>query len=123
MLKQSVKYLIRPLAFLSKRLHIGFKGNQKYMTTKLARQLRAARLRMGFTLRDVEKKSGKKITNAYLSQLEHGAHADPSPKKLRAICDVLKLSYIDIMIAAGYLNQQELRAFSLTGLRMVECRK
>jgi transcriptional regulator with XRE-family HTH domain len=41
-------------------------------------KLKARRLELGFTLRDVERITNGQVSNAYLSQLENGKIAQPS---------------------------------------------
>jgi transcriptional regulator with XRE-family HTH domain len=62
--------------------------------------LRNARKVKGVTQRDVEKKT--KISNAYLSQLESGSVAEPSPHILHKLAGYYGLSYAHLMAAAGY---------------------
>jgi len=62
--------------------------------------LAASRKRSGLTLRDVEAHTG--ISNAYLSQLENGKIAEPSPTILHKLCTVYKSSYSTALRLAGY---------------------
>ena len=54
------------------------------------------------SLRAVEVATG--ISNAYLSQLERGEAAKPSPDKLHALAKFYEVPYTDLMRAAGYLQ-------------------
>ncbi len=56
------------------------------------------------TLRQVEEATAKEVSNAYLSQLEKGKIAKPSPNVLHAIAEVYKTSYEDLMERAGYFT-------------------
>jgi repressor LexA len=56
--------------------------------------------------RDIEKRCG--VSNSYLSQLENGQRGIPSPDILKKLAPVLKVSYEDLMIAAGYLSPSPL---------------
>jgi transcriptional regulator with XRE-family HTH domain len=67
--------------------------------------LRAARLRKGLSLRQVETRTS--ISNGYLSQLETGKTAQPSPHILRKLSDLYGVAYASIMTAAGYAGQSE----------------
>ncbi len=71
------------------------------MNKKLAEELRRTRETKGFSLREVEKVT--KISNAYLSQLEHGNASNPSPKILHKLADFYNVPYESLMDAAGYL--------------------
>lgn len=69
----------------------------------LGDRLRAARVGKGMSLRDVEKATGKAITNGYLSLLETGAVKAPSPRHLQQLAAVLDVPYAELMGLAGYL--------------------
>lgn len=64
-------------------------------------QLRKA---AGLTLRQVEEKTERDVSNAYLSQLENDKIAKPSPNILEALATIYKTSYTDLMRRAGYLS-------------------
>src|SRR5207245_9188948 len=66
----------------------------------LARLLRRGRKMRGLSLRSVEEATG--ISNAYLSQLEHGRFRQPSPIVLHKLCALYKISYTNAMRLAGY---------------------
>jgi transcriptional regulator with XRE-family HTH domain len=55
------------------------------------------------TLRDVEEATGGEVSNAYLSQLEHGKISKPSPNVLHALARVYVVSYEVLMEKAGYI--------------------
>lgn len=63
--------------------------------------LRAAK---GLTLREVEEATGKEVSNAYLSQLEHGRISKPSPNILYSLASVYGVSYEMLMEKAGYVT-------------------
>ena len=67
---------------------------------RLGKLLRDARRANGLTLRDVEERTG--VSNAYLSQLEHGRIRQPSPVVLHQLSDAYKLPYEDLLDSAGY---------------------
>ena len=77
------------------------------------------RKRKGLTLRDVE--SQVAISNAYLSQLENGKIAEPSPTLLHKLCSLYKASYTTALQLAGYpvprglARPQRLEALSRMG--------
>jgi transcriptional regulator with XRE-family HTH domain len=66
----------------------------------LGRFLRAARDQRGLSLRSVEEATG--ISNAYLSQLEHGRIRQPSPVVLYRLTEQYGVSYSEAMHHAGY---------------------
>ena len=57
------------------------------------------------TLREVEAASG--VSNAYLSQLEHGKIEKPSPHILHKLAAVYRIAYESLMEKAGYLLSGE----------------
>ena len=74
------------------------------MSEQLAQELRRIREISGSSLRAVEKATG--ISNAYLSQLEHGSAKNPSPKKLAKLAEFYQVPYEMLMELAGYLGNQ-----------------
>jgi transcriptional regulator with XRE-family HTH domain len=54
-------------------------------------------------LRQVEEASQKAVSNAYLSQLENGKIAQPSPNVLNTLADLYGIEYMTLMQLAGYL--------------------
>lgn len=72
---------------------------------QLLRRLRASKTEDGrpATLRVVSAKTG--ISNAYLSQLESGEAARPSPEKLHALADYYEVPYESLMREAGYIRR------------------
>lgn len=68
---------------------------------RLASELKQLREVHGYSLRQVEEATG--VSNAYLSQLERGAAARPSPHKLAKLADFYKVAYEQLMELAGYL--------------------
>jgi transcriptional regulator with XRE-family HTH domain len=65
--------------------------------------LRKARQDVNMTLRDVEEATEKEVSNAYLSQLEGGKIAKPSPHILYTLSTVLGVAYESLMERAGYI--------------------
>ena len=66
------------------------------------------------TLRDVEEATSKEVSNAYLSQLENGKIAKPSPNVLHALATVYSISYAKLMERAGYINPSATRSDAQT---------
>lgn len=65
--------------------------------------IKKARQDVQMTLRDVEKATGKEVSNAYLSQLESGKITKPSPHILYALSTALGVAYETLMERAGYI--------------------
>jgi HTH-type transcriptional regulator, competence development regulator len=65
--------------------------------------IRKARQDVSMTLRDVEAATNNEVSNGYLSQLESGRIAKPSPHILYAISKVLGVNYEALMERAGYI--------------------
>ena len=71
----------------------------------LSQELSRLRKLRGKTLRAVEKETG--VSNAYLSQLEHGSVKSPRPHILHTLADFYDVAYEDLMTAAGYLSRSD----------------
>lgn len=76
---------------------------------KLSNKLRAARLGLGLTLRQLSKKTNHKVSNPYISELERGLKIKPSCEKLHYLARALKLSYIELLNDAGYVTAKDLK--------------
>ena len=59
------------------------------------------------SLREVEEATGRAVSNAYLSQLENGKIAKPSPNVLHDLADAYGVPYESLMEKAGYLRPAE----------------
>jgi len=79
---------------------------------RLGTYLFRARVDRYMTLSDLSRWSG--VSHPYLSQLESGRIATPSPHVLRKIADALQVPYLDLLVEAGYLTRDE--AAPLSGL-------
>jgi transcriptional regulator with XRE-family HTH domain len=66
----------------------------------LARALREGRRSRKLSLRDVENLTG--VSNAYLSQVEHGKIRKPSPVVLHQLSKVYEIPYEHLLETAGY---------------------
>lgn len=62
--------------------------------------LASARNKLEMTLRAVEEETG--ISNAYLSQLEHGKIKMPAPQNLYKLAELYQVPYELLMELAGY---------------------
>jgi HTH-type transcriptional regulator, competence development regulator len=76
------------------------KERERSAAQRLQDILAEARRVKGVSLREVERSTG--ISNAYLSQMESGSVAEPSPKKLKSLADYYGVSYVALMNACGY---------------------
>ena len=70
----------------------------------LGAYLKALRLGLDMTLRDVEEATDRVVSNAYLSQLENSKISKPSPNVLHALATVYNVSYGALMERAGYVS-------------------
>jgi transcriptional regulator with XRE-family HTH domain len=70
-------------------------------TRALGERLRAARERKGLSIQAVVAEA--RISTGYLSKLENGVVATPSPRVLQRLADVLGVRYASLMELAGYL--------------------
>jgi len=59
------------------------------------------------TLREVEEATDRKVSNAYLSQLETGKISRPSPNVLHALANVYGVPYETLMEKAGYITPSQ----------------
>lgn len=66
--------------------------------------LKALRAGTTLSLRDVEEATEKEVSNAYLSQLENGKIAKPSPNVLHRLAQVYAVPYATLMERAGYIS-------------------
>lgn len=79
------------------------------MKPTLGQYLASIRLDRKLSLRQVEEKSNKDVSNAYLSQLETGKIQQPSPTILNTLADIYDIDYIQLMQLAGYLPETSSR--------------
>lgn len=69
----------------------------------LGRYLASIREDRGLSQRDVEKATGKVVSNAYLSQIENDQIKKPNPNILYALAEVYAVSYENLMERAGFV--------------------
>lgn len=74
------------------------------MPVALGNYLRSVRQSLDLTLRGVEEATSQDVSNAYLSQLENGKIAKPSPQMLYSLAEAYRISYQNLMERAGYLG-------------------
>lgn len=70
----------------------------------LGAYLKSLRSGMDMTLRDAEEATNREVSNAYLSQLENGKIAKPSPNVLHTLATLYGVSYAKLMERAGYIS-------------------
>lgn len=75
----------------------------KKISEALGQYLASVRAAKGMTLRQVEEATGGEVSNAYLSQLEHGRISKPSPNMLHSLAEVYGVAYETLMEKAGYI--------------------
>ena len=69
----------------------------------LGEYLATLRASKGLSLRDVEETTDSGVSNAYLSQLEHGKITKPSPNILHTLASAYGVPYETLMEKAGYI--------------------
>ena len=72
--------------------------------------LKSLRSGLHMSLREVEEATHNEVSNAYLSQLENGKIAKPSPHILHSLASVYRVSYGKLMERAGYVSPVRERA-------------
>lgn len=72
------------------------------MATKLGEKLAEARGQRGWSLREVERRTG--IQNAHLSQIETGGIERPAPNVLWALGQVYELDLQELLRMAGHVE-------------------
>lgn len=72
--------------------------------------LRNLRKERNLTIRQIEAFSG--VSNSYLSLVENGKRGIPSPDMLAKLAPVLKIPYMELMTAAGYLEHDGSDAYT-----------
>ncbi|MGJ7531262.1 helix-turn-helix domain-containing protein [Variovorax sp. GB1P17] len=79
------------------------------MKPTLGQYLASIRQDRKMSLRQVEEVSSKEVSNAYLSQLETGKIAQPSPNVLNTLSEIYGIDYVQLMELAGYLSPSAAR--------------
>lgn len=69
----------------------------------LGQELTRLRRLKGWTLREVEAKTKRKVSNSYLYQLERDIVREPSPNILHALAMVYGVSYAALLGLAGFV--------------------
>jgi len=68
----------------------------------LGQKLKEAREAKGKSLRDIERETGNRISNGYLSLLESNTVKQPSPIHLKLLAEYFGSDYDELMTLAGY---------------------
>ena len=71
--------------------------------------IRLKRKEKGLSLRELARRTG--ISHPYLSQLENGHCYNPTPDVLRKLSKCLNVSYMKMMIKAGYVTNDDLKEY------------
>jgi len=74
---------------------------------ELGRYLKDIRNSRSLSLREVERLTGGKISNGYLSQLENGDIARPSAVMLHRLAGAYGVDYALLMERAGFVTESE----------------
>lgn len=69
--------------------------------------LRATRARRGLTLRQVADATENEVGQSYLSQVESGRIASPTPTALRRLAELYELDPLDVLRRAHYLPPED----------------
>lgn len=68
--------------------------------------LRKVRQEKNFSINGLAKKSG--ISNAQISRIESGARGVPKPETIEKLANALNVSYVEMMVVAGYWDEEDL---------------
>lgn len=77
------------------------------VSVEFGRFLKEVRESRGFSLRDVERITDKKVSNPYLSQLEKGKIGKPSAIMLHRLSAVYAIEYTELLERAGIVSESE----------------
>ncbi|MDX2186716.1 MAG: helix-turn-helix transcriptional regulator [Opitutaceae bacterium] len=77
--------------------------NDSQRAEALGAYLKSLRTGLELSLRQVEEISDNQVSNAYLSQLENGKIAKPSPHILHSLASAYNVPYERLMERAGYI--------------------
>jgi transcriptional regulator with XRE-family HTH domain len=78
-------------------------------SVSLGKYLASIRRDRGLSLRAVEERTRKQVSNAYLSQIENNQIAQPSPNILHALAELYGIDFAMIMEKAGYITPASAR--------------
>ncbi|MBX3535113.1 MAG: helix-turn-helix domain-containing protein [Xanthobacteraceae bacterium] len=80
---------------------------KSHARTPLGTYLASIRSDRKLTLRQVEEATSKEVSNAYLSQIENGKIAQPSPNVLHALAEIYAIDFPQLMEMAGYITEKK----------------
>ena len=106
MISQATGSILSSVGNVSKRPR-GKRSEFAARPSELGVLLSDLRMAKGLSLRQVEEATGNAVSNAYLSQLEHGKIKKPSPNVLHSLAEVYVVPYEALMEKAGYLLPAE----------------
>lgn len=75
----------------------------------LGKYLASIRNDRGLSLRAVEEKTKRQVSNAYLSQIENDKIQQPSPNILLVLADLYEINFESLMEKAGYISHSSKR--------------
>ena len=87
-------------------------GDSASLAATLGMYLASIRKDRRLSLRAVEEMTKKQVSNAYLSQIEHGHVKQPSPNTLNALAELYQISLEKLMVMAGYMTPTSKRKTS-----------
>ena len=76
----------------------------------LGQYLSGIRTGLGLSLREVEEKTNKEVSNAYLSQIENNKIKQPSPNILNTLAELYEIDFANLMELAGYVTPSAKRS-------------
>lgn len=77
-------------------------GEGEGLSPCLGPHLKQVRRGLGLSLRAVEQATERTVTNGYLSQIESGLVARPSPNVLYRLAQAYGIDFSDLMVRAGH---------------------
>ena len=83
--------------------------NLEMTSVSLGKYLASIRRDRNLSLRGVEDKTRKQVSNAYLSQIENDQIAQPSPNILHALAELYDIDFAMVMEKAGYITPASAR--------------
>src|SRR5437764_3414714 len=86
------------------------KGVGAEIKLTLGPYLASIRTDRDLSLREVEKRTNKVVSNAYLSQIENDQIKRPNPNILHALAELYAVSYENLMGRAGFIVPTRSRA-------------
>jgi len=79
------------------------------MTPKMGQRLRDRRVELGWSLRDLQERSG--VDNGAIHRIETGGNVNPSIDKLQALATALDVSLVGLLVDDGQIDLPDLRTY------------